>query len=335
MTIYQMDEIIMKKVLLFLATCWLSVAQAASPQINVFSTSDQLAEEASNVVIKEIQTATSAGYPLVIIIPTGKTAIPFYEKFIQKAAHLPTNLDHVSFFNMDEYAGPGGENSDTFHAFMEQHLFEPLQDQYMIDISSHFHIPHFSNDLKEAAYFAKLYETQLMSAIKQPSARVIAVGGIGVNPAHIAFNEFTFDEDIQKAANADEKLALAKSSRTRLVELDHNTVYANDTPFKHAITIGFDTLLEADKIVIMANTSNKKEAVEMAFKSEESIEIPASLLKSAKGKVDFFVTEEVGIDLSSLQPLEEIDHTPAALIDDEQVASNGFPFFFKADVNQS
>ena len=113
---------------------------------------------------------------------------------------------------------------------------------------------------------AKDYER----AIKSAGGIDLQLLGIGHN-GHIAFNE----------------PGSAADSRTRVVELTRDTIEKNarffdsvdDVPMT-AITMGIGTILEAERIVLLAHGDAKADAVVKAIEGPVTVDHPASLLQT-------------------------------------------------------
>ena len=94
--------------------------------------------------------------------------------------------------------------------------------------------------------------------------------GLGSN-GHIAFNEPNTPFD----------------STTHVVNLTESTIKDNSRLFesilevpKQAYTMGLKTIMQAKKILILANGANKAEAVYKTVKSEITEAVPASILQT-------------------------------------------------------
>ena len=93
--------------------------------------------------------------------------------------------------------------------------------------------------------------------------------GIGID-GHIGFNEP--DEYFIKG--------------THVVELDESTIKANSRFFeseadvpRNAVTMGMASIMNAKKVLLIANGANKKEILEKAFFGPITPLVPASILQ--------------------------------------------------------
>ena len=212
--------------------------------------------------IKQTAQAFWAKHPqetFTLGLPTGGTVTDMYANlrlFYQTGA-----LDFSRFvtFNMDEYAGLLPEHPQSYHSYMQQHLFSgvniPPQNRHLLNGMT-----------QDPAAECAAYE----ESIRQAGGIKLFVGGVGRN-GHIAFNEpgseFT--------------------SRTRLVELTLGTRQANARFFgnhlekvpTHALTVGIGTLLDAPEILILADGPQKAQAVSTFVCNEPTLSCPLTALK--------------------------------------------------------
>ena len=180
---------------------------------------------------------------------TGSTPVGLYRRLA--AANLDWSL--VTTFNLDEYAGLAPEHPQSYHHFMEEHLFQHIN----ID-RAHVHLPRVSEG-------SSVYEKKIMHA-GGIDLQVLGIGGNG----HIGFNE----------------PGAAHDSRTRVVALAARTLADNARFFespaqvpRHAITMGIGTILEARSILLMACGAGKAPAVVRALEGPVTADIPASALQ--------------------------------------------------------
>lgn len=167
-------------------------------------------------------------------------------------------------------------------------------------------------------------------------SRVVLFGGIGQDPAHIAFNELINEPAfLDENLSDEEKTTLAKEVKTRVVPLDAGTIKANSRYFKgdaakvpkKAITIGFDEMIGpkigADRLVILATGTSKAQSISQTFHGKKpSYRIPSSLLRDARGDVTFLVDKEAfGASEKSLS--RKIAKNPSKMLSRISVAYMG------------
>jgi 6-phosphogluconolactonase/glucosamine-6-phosphate isomerase/deaminase len=109
--------------------------------------------------------------------------------------------------------------------------------------------------------------------------------GIGRN-GHIAFNEPGSDRD----------------SRTRLVDLDEDTIKSNSRFFTEvsevptqALSMGIGTILESKKIILLATGEGKAHAISSSLVGGETPDVPASFLQGHTD-VSFIVDSKAASD---------------------------------------
>lgn len=197
--------------------------------------------------------------PFTLGLPTGGTVTDMYANlrlFYQTGA-----LDFSPFitFNMDEYANLLPEHPQSYHSYMQRHLFSGVniaaQNRHILDGMA-----------QDPQAECSAYE----EAIRQAGGIQLFIGGVGRN-GHLAFNE----------------PGSPFASRTRKVELTQGTREANARFFghrldkvpTHALTIGLGTLLDAQEILILAEGKQKAQAVSTFAQSEPTVSCPLTALK--------------------------------------------------------
>jgi len=157
-------------------------------------------------------------------------------------------------------------------------------------------------DVSDLENEVKSYKESLLSYLEDPRSWVTCFGGIGVEPAHIAFNDFNSEEVfLDRDRSEEEKNKLALNSETRLISLSVGTRSTNARFFEgdasqvpsQALTIGFKEIFLSNRIVILATGAGKKKPLYHLFSSDPSYQVPASLLQCYdKGKLTFLIDEK-------------------------------------------
>ena len=202
--------------------------------------------------------AISRDPKLVMGLPTGQTPVAVYDRVVSECKREYRCFQSVVTFNLDEYVGIPRDHPGSYYTFMQRHLFAHVD----IDPKD-THIPNGrAPDLKVES---ERYERSIRNA-----------GGIGLtflglgSNGHIAFNEPGTPFD----------------SRTHVVALSESTRKANaafflDQPVPtHAITMGIGTILESQRIVLLASGEKKREAIARLRSGEQSADFPGSALWS-------------------------------------------------------
>ena len=206
----------------------------------------------------EIMKEVVSGNPEAVLgLATGTTPLGLYARMIADHEENGTSYARVKAANLDEYAGVGKDNVNSYAYFMRKNLFDK------IDIK--LENTHIENGMAlNADAECKRYAELLANM-----PRDIQVLGIGSN-GHIAFNEPGTPFD----------------SVTHTVELAESTVRDNarlfdrieDVPRK-AFTMGLSEIMQAKKILILATGANKADAVYGMIRGEVTEQLPASILR--------------------------------------------------------
>lgn len=234
----------------------------------------EMSRKAAQVFIDQLKEKPDS----VLGFATGSTPVGMYQELIKAYNRGGVDFQETTSFNLDEYYPIASENNQSYYYFMHEQLFNHIDIQI-----ENVHIP--DGETRDVEKFCLEYE----EAIRQAGGIDLQVLGIGRN-GHIAFNEpgSSFD------------------SRTRVVDLDQDTIEANSRFFKNisevprqAITMGLATIMECKKIVILANGKSKAEAVAKAVEGEATEEVPASTLQR-HGDVMFVLEKEAASKLKSI-----------------------------------
>ncbi len=193
----------------------------------------------------------------VLGLATGSSPIGLYNNLIEMYEAGLLSFANVSTVNLDEYVGLNKDHPQSYAYFMRNILFDHID----IDLNN-THIPCGSADNLEQQ--CRQYN-ELLASLKQD----IQVLGIGSN-GHIGFNEPGTPFD----------------SVTHIVQLADSTIKDNSRLFNSidevptkAITMGISNIMNARKIIVIANGTNKADAVYKMVQGEISENCPASVLQ--------------------------------------------------------
>jgi glucosamine-6-phosphate deaminase len=214
----------------------------------------ELSKKAAEIIIQKVKQSNT----LTIGLATGSTPEGLYRELINEHRLNKTSYQHITTFNLDEYVGIKPEDPNSYHYYMNQHLFSG------IDISQHnTHIPSgiAKNLVEECVKYDQLVESS--------GGIDLQILGIGQN-GHIGFNE----------------PGTSFESKTHVVQLKESTREANARFFPtfeavptHAITMGISTILKSKQILLLVSGEKKAEALQQLLYGEISEEFPASVLK--------------------------------------------------------
>lgn len=194
----------------------------------------------------------------VLGLATGSSPVGTYDRLTEMYENGELDFSRVTSVNLDEYVGLDGTNDQSYRYFMNKNLF----DRVNIDKSRTF-VP---NGLAaDPAAEGLAYDEH----IKSLGGIDIQLLGIGLD-GHIGFNEP--DSFFTK--------------ETHLVKLHESTIEANSRFFASrdevpttAITMGMGSIMQARRVLLIANGAKKKEIMEKAFFGPITPEVPASILQ--------------------------------------------------------
>ncbi len=205
-------------------------------------------------IVKEVVVSKPDG---VLGLATGTTPLGLYKKMIDDHRQNGTSYARMRTVNLDEYAGLDYSSDQSYVYFMRHNLFDSLD----IDLKN-TNIENGKAENREA-------ECSRYNALLEQMQQDIQVLGIGSN-GHIAFNEPN----------------TPFGSVTHIVDLTESTIRDNarlfereeDVP-RQAFTMGLKNIMNAKKIIILANGANKADAVYGLVKGEVCERVPASVLQ--------------------------------------------------------
>lgn len=215
---------------------------------------DEVSEKAARLIAAQIELKPEC----VLGLATGSTPIGTYKKLIQWCEEGDVDFSQVTSINLDEYVGLGGEDDQSYRYFMDHNLFEHVN----IDINNTYVPDGKAKDLKMEC--------------EKYDAKIKSVGGIDLqllgigNNGHIGFNE---PEEFFVTG-------------THVVDLGESTIEANSRFFesadmvpRQAITMGMKGIMQAKKVVLIANGAKKVEIIKKAVEGPVDPMVPASILQ--------------------------------------------------------
>ena len=222
--------------------------------------------------------------PCVMIVPVGPTnQYPILAEMVNR---LNIPLDHVHFFNMDEYlitpdTAIAEDHYMSFHARMNSEFYSRVHDELNIPVSQR----HFPEPGKEAEYDALIEE---LGGVE------LCLGGLGIN-GHIAFNEPPEADDpiTAEAFGALGTRVLPISRETRTINAyGYQRGDIRGMP-EYCITIGMKQILASRAVYIALNRDWQHGIARHVFGDPVQPQIPASLLQNHPN-VRFCTSESIG-----------------------------------------
>jgi glucosamine-6-phosphate deaminase len=231
------------------------------------------AEEASLIAAGLIREVLRKKPTAVLGLAAGNTPLLLYRELIRMHREEGLDFSRVTTFNLDEYIGLTPIHPQSYHAFMESHLFAHLNLR-----PENVHVP--DGMAENPAASCRDYD----QAIEDAGGMDLQILGIGVN-GHIGFNE----------------PAASFSPRTCIQRLAWQTLRGNARVFggdlsrvpRTGITLGIKTILEARMIILLAFGSKKATAVAAMVEGPVTPTVPASVLQEHP-HVRIFLDEAAG-----------------------------------------
>jgi len=230
---------------------------------------EKISRQAAQIFARTLNAKPDA----VLGLATGSTPLGLYKELIRMHKEEGLDFSQVTTFNLDEYVGLSKEHSQSYHNFMHVNLFQH------INISEHnIYIPSGTTSNYQA--FCEWYEERIVEC-GGIDLQVLGIGSDG----HVAFNE----------------PGSSLGSRTRIKTLTSQTIDDNARFFDsvdevpvYSITMGVGTILEARKILLLANGANKAEAVAAAIEGPVTSMCTASALQMHRDTVFLLDHEAAG-----------------------------------------
>jgi glucosamine-6-phosphate deaminase len=191
----------------------------------------------------------------ILGLGTGNTQLDLYRIFAREYAAGLT-FKHVTTFNLDEYIGLPKGSPYSYATYMLQNFVGATD-----VLEENVHLPDGGAEHPEKE--ANRYDA-LIGERGGIGLQMLSIGRNG----HIGFNE----------------PGTQFTSRTRVEELQPDTLHANRDflpthPPKHAITMGIATILEANRIVLIATGTAKASAIKACITLPATPSCPASALQ--------------------------------------------------------
>ena len=194
----------------------------------------------------------------VLGLATGGTPVGTYKNLVEWYKSGDLDFSEVSTVNLDEYRGLPREHRESYWSFMHRNLFD------------HVNIPQDRINLPDGTNMDADAECKRYDAVIASMGGVdLQLLGIG-HDGHIGFNEPSDAFDMG----------------THCVDLTEETIEANKRFFaskeevpRQAYTMGIKTIMQARKVLLVANGAGKAEIIKRAFFGPVTPEVPASILQ--------------------------------------------------------
>ena len=215
-------------------------------------------EEMSRIAANVLSAQVTMKPDCVLGLATGSTPIGTYTVLIDRCAKGDLDFSQGKSINLDEYVGLSGEHDQSYRYFMNHNLFDHIN----ID-KANTNVP---NGLAEDLDAECARYNEIINTLGPIDVQVLGMGHNG----HIGFNE---PSDIFELET--HKVDLAQST------IDANARFfasADEVP-RQALTMGIKTIMQAMKVLVVANGKGKAEIVKKAFTGPVTPQVPASILQ--------------------------------------------------------
>lgn len=194
----------------------------------------------------------------VLGLATGSTPVGTYAQLVEWYKKGDLDFARVSTVNLDEYRGLKHSDPQSYYYFMQENLFKHVN----IREDATF-VPDGTNPDAGAACAA---HEEIIRSLGGIDLQLLGLG----NNGHIGFNE----------------PGAAFEKETHCVDLTESTIEANSRFFDsidqvptQAYTMGIRTIMQAKRILVVANGEAKADAVAKAFWGPVTPEVPGSILQ--------------------------------------------------------
>ena len=229
----------------------------------IFENSNDASIEVAEEIANLIKRKQLSNKTCVLGLATGSSPIRVYEELVRMHKEDGLSFANVVTFNLDEYLPMDKENTQSYHYFMHEHLFNH------IDINpKNVHIPDGKVPNEKVVDYCLSYEKKIRD-FGGLDFQLLGIGRTG----HVGFNE----------------PGSHYNSGTRVITLDHITRVDAASSFlgidnvpRKAITMGISTLRSAKRIVLLGWGQNKAAIIKKTIEGEITSQVPATYLQNHK-----------------------------------------------------
>lgn len=247
----------------------------------IFDDPGRMARQVARKIANLVEERQAIGETAVLGLPTGSTPIGVYQELIRMHKEEGLDFSNVVTFNLDEYYPIAPESLQSYHRFMEKNLFNHINIP-----QENIHIPRGDIPREEVEAHCVAYE----HAIQKAGGIDLILLGIG-RSGHIGFNESGSDPE----------------TGTRLIVLDEITrkdaasdFFGEENVPREAITMGVQTILNADEIVLMATGEHKAPIIKRAVEEPPNRQVTATYLQEHRS-TEFFIDRAAASHLTREQ----------------------------------
>lgn len=216
---------------------------------------DAVSKRAAALVAAQIKEKNDS----ILGLATGSSPVGMYKELVEMYNAGELSFKNIRTVNLDEYAGLADDDVNSYHYFMNQHLFS------QVDIDpANTHLPNgiaADPDAECASYEA------MVQALGGADLQVLGLGENG----HIGFNE----------------PGTPFTETTHLVDLTESTIRANSRLFekiedvpRQAYSMGIKTIMSAKHILLIVTGTAKADALAKVLTGPVTEDVPGSVLQN-------------------------------------------------------
>lgn len=218
------------------------------------TTYEEMSRKAANIISAQVIIKPDC----VLGLATGETPIGTYKQLIEWYKKGDIDFSQVKTVNLDEYVGLEPSHEQSYRYFMNTNFFNHIN----ID-KANTNVP--NGIVTDAEAEGKRYD-KLIENLGGIDLQLLGIGSDG----HIGFNEP--DDFFTDGTHAVDLLPSTIKANSRFFESEEQVP-------KKAITMGMKAIMQAKKILLIANGKSKEEIVNKAFFGNITPQIPASILQ--------------------------------------------------------
>jgi glucosamine-6-phosphate isomerase len=236
-------------------------------QVKVYPDYETLSHHAADEIIQCVRQKPNA----VLCLAAGDTPRLVYETLAKRVAEEKIDFSLCTFVGLDEWMGVPPENEGSCSWFLHRHLFTPLSHP-----SSQIHLFNAISDPEAEC-------NKMNERIRSLGGIDLMLVGVGMN-GHIGFNE--------PGAPID--------SYAHVIDLDEITrtvgqkYFNQPTTLTKGITLGLKHLLEARKVILIANGARKADIMRQTLRGPITPKVPSTIVRNHPNSL-VMLDEAVGI----------------------------------------
>ena len=226
-------------------------------QLKIYKDYNTLSLHAAAEIVAIVKSKPEA----ILCLASGDTPRKAYTLLSESGAIENADFSRCVFIGLDEWVGIPPENEGSCCFFLQNTVFKPLN------------IPSGQIHLFNALSGNLAGECKKMDKIIFEKGGIdLMIVGVGMN-GHIGFNE--------PGVSAD--------NYSHVINLDNTTQIVGQKYFKQpillkqGITLGLKHLMEAKKVILMANGIKKAEIIRRSVEEEVNNKMPASIVQNHPG----------------------------------------------------